>query len=274
MPWLSAITWTSMWRPCSTYFSTSMVSSPNADARLAPRGRDRLVELASADGRSRMPLPPPPAAALTRTGIRLGVLTARHHGHAGGDGDLARGVLAAHLLHHRRPTGRPGRCRRRSSAARERRALGEEAVAGVHRLGAGVDARPRRPRRCRGSSRPAPPRRRRARAARSRRGRCRPRRWRCRAGRQVRITRSAISPRLAIRTLLEHRGPVWRRRDSHGRLRPCKRLRATRTSRTTRRPLVLHAITSGRRRRTAPGSGRGRPRRGPCRGRGGCRPGR
>ena len=30
LPWESARIWTSMWRPCSTYFSIRIVSSPNA----------------------------------------------------------------------------------------------------------------------------------------------------------------------------------------------------------------------------------------------------
>ena len=61
------MTCTSTWRPDSTYFSTSMVSSPNAD--LASR---RAASTASAYSSSlrtiRMPLPPPPAAAFTSTG--------------------------------------------------------------------------------------------------------------------------------------------------------------------------------------------------------------
>ena len=56
-----------MWRPCSTYFSTSMVSSPNAD--IASRRADATAASYSASERTiRIPLPPPPAVALTRTG--------------------------------------------------------------------------------------------------------------------------------------------------------------------------------------------------------------
>ncbi len=56
-----------MWRPCSTYFSTMIVSSPNADAasRFAAA---TASSYASAERTMRMPLPPPPAAAFTRTG--------------------------------------------------------------------------------------------------------------------------------------------------------------------------------------------------------------
>ena len=79
-------------------------------------------------------------------------------------------------------------------------ALGEEAVAGVDRLGAASRARPRRRRRRRGRSRSARPRRPDARAA-----RCASRsEWTAivwmPSARAVRITRQAISPRLAIRS--------------------------------------------------------------------------
>ena len=68
MPCASASTCTSMCRPCSTYFSTSIVSSPNARARLAPGGGDAPRRSRPASRTIRMPLPPPPAAALTSTG--------------------------------------------------------------------------------------------------------------------------------------------------------------------------------------------------------------
>ena len=67
LPWWSARTWTSMWRPCSTNFSTRIVSSPKADSasRLAAA---TASSYSSAFRTIRMPLPPPPAAAFTRTG--------------------------------------------------------------------------------------------------------------------------------------------------------------------------------------------------------------
>src|SRR6185436_14093257 len=67
VPWESAITCTSMCRPCSTYFSTRIVSSPNAAS--ASRFAAATASSYSPSERTmRMPLPPPPEAALTRTG--------------------------------------------------------------------------------------------------------------------------------------------------------------------------------------------------------------
>jgi hypothetical protein len=67
VPWVSPMTWTSMCRPCSTYFSTRIVSSPNADA--ASRFAAATASSYSPwDRTMRIPLPPPPAAAFTRTG--------------------------------------------------------------------------------------------------------------------------------------------------------------------------------------------------------------
>ena len=67
LPWASARTCTSMWRPRSTYFSTSMVSSPNAAS--ASRFAAATASSYSSSLRTiRMPLPPPPAAAFTSTG--------------------------------------------------------------------------------------------------------------------------------------------------------------------------------------------------------------
>ena len=67
VPCASASTCTSRWRPCSTYFSSSRVSSPKADcaSRFAAA---TAASRSSADRTMRMPLPPPPAAALTSTG--------------------------------------------------------------------------------------------------------------------------------------------------------------------------------------------------------------
>ena len=67
VPCRSPITCTSMCRPDSTYFSTSMVSSPKED--LASRCAAANASAYSPSERTmRMPLPPPPAAALTSTG--------------------------------------------------------------------------------------------------------------------------------------------------------------------------------------------------------------
>ena len=123
-----------MWRPCSTYFSTSMVSSPKDDSasRLAAA---TASSYSSAERTMRMPLPPPPAAAFTSTGIAA-VVPARDDRDAGRDRDLARGVLATHLVHH--GCGRSDQLEaRRLDGAGEGRALGEEPVAGVDRVGAG-----------------------------------------------------------------------------------------------------------------------------------------
>ena len=103
---------------------------------------------------TRMPFPPPPAAALSSTGkpncsatcARLVDVAQRlgrsgHHGRAGGDRQLPRRRLAPHRrdrLGGWPDEDEPGVAHR----AREPLALGEEAVAGMDRLGA--DARRRR----------------------------------------------------------------------------------------------------------------------------------
>jgi hypothetical protein len=80
-----------------------------------------------------------------RTGVRHGPgvgdrRPAGHDGDAGGDGDLAGGVLAAHLLHDRRR--RPHQADpRRLDLSGEGGALGEEAVARVDRVGTGLAGR-------------------------------------------------------------------------------------------------------------------------------------
>ena len=134
VPWVSAMTWTSMCRPCSTYFSTRIVSSPNAEAASRLRGSDGLVVLVlCADDAHAL-------AATAGGGLHEdrepASSPARHHRYAGGDRDLAGGVLAAHLLHHlgRWPDkGDPCGLERLG----EGRPLGEEAVPGVDRLGTG-----------------------------------------------------------------------------------------------------------------------------------------
>ena len=153
-----------------------------------------------------MPLPPPPAAAFTSTGNPR-VFATRDDGHARRDGDLAGGVLAAHLLHHLR-----GRADQRDAGLLERLGergpLGEEAVAGMDRVGAGgpggrddgVDVEVALdPDRLVGGA---------ARAAR----RVEVGEHRDRGDAQplaVRITRSAISPRLAMRSFVNTLRPPY-----------------------------------------------------------------
>src|SRR5690606_36864886 len=69
-------------------------------------------------------------------GGRVGVdVVRRDHGYAGGDGDLAGGVLAAHRVHH--VAGRADQCDTGClEGTGEDGPLGEEPVAGVHRVGA------------------------------------------------------------------------------------------------------------------------------------------
>ena len=82
-------------------------------------------------------------AAATRRGLdqhrERGVVTGRHDGDAGGHRHLPGGVLAPHQLHHLGP-----RTRQRDAGLgqrpRERRALGEEAVAGVDDVGTGGES--------------------------------------------------------------------------------------------------------------------------------------
>ena len=88
-----------------------------------------------------MPLPPPPAAALTSTGSRSAAAVGhrrrgRHDRDACRDRDLAGRVLAP----HRSITSADGPTNTRpasSTRSRERRALGQEAVAGMDGVGAG-----------------------------------------------------------------------------------------------------------------------------------------
>ena len=110
---------------------------------LALRGSYRRVVLPSGPDDPHA-LAPPPAAALTRTGKAISVVepvrdhsVARDHRHPGGDRDLAGGVLPAHLVHHHR-TRADQLDARGFDGSRERRALGEEAVAGVDGVRTGL----------------------------------------------------------------------------------------------------------------------------------------
>ena len=174
-----------------------------AGRRFSLRRRDRLVEAVGGLDDAH------PAPAAARRGLdqqRIGVAGARlleaqrlHDRHARARRRLLRADLVAHQLDRLRR--RPDEDHARFGAgARERRVLGQEAVARVQRVDAarrrdhvldrqvGADADGRvRLTRC---------------AARRRRRRCRSPRERMPSACSVRITRRAISPRLATRTEL------------------------------------------------------------------------
>ena len=57
-----------MWRGSSTYFSMNTRSSPNEERASRAGALEPFAQLAARRGAMRMPLPPPPAAALTITG--------------------------------------------------------------------------------------------------------------------------------------------------------------------------------------------------------------
>ena len=67
VPWRSAITCTSMWRPVARYGSQKTVGSPNAEPASAAAASSSPGRSAS-DRTTRMPRPPPPADAFTSTG--------------------------------------------------------------------------------------------------------------------------------------------------------------------------------------------------------------
>ena len=146
-------------------------------------------------------------------------------------------------------------------ASREGGVLGQEAVAGMHGVGAGRGGRRRSAGRCRDSS--APARRRRAATPRPRRRHAAPRDRTARRratlarprSRQARATRTAISPRLAIRILLHgaRTSGAYGRCDGrrHSGMFPCLRggLRSRFVSRRasaaiSRRRVVRGSITS------------------------------
>ena len=148
--------------------------------RLAPGGLERLVEL----GRRADDAHPAPAAARRRLHeqreaelVRVALVEHRHARLAGGPlrGELV--AAGAQRLRRRADEDEPGRLDR----LREVGVLGEEAVAGVDRVGAGRPARRGCAPRSGGRTRSRPSRRRRARAARRRRRARRPRRSRSRA---------------------------------------------------------------------------------------------
>ena len=175
------------------------MASPNADAA-SRRAPSNATASSAGCSTSRMPLPPPPAEALTSSGKPMpSAIDAQRavdlavQPRAGQDRDaralhaVARLGLRAHggdRLGRRADPGQPGV----DHGLREGGVLGQEAVAGMDRVGAGARARRRGSRRREGRTRPGwsrragsrrPPRPRRRRR---RRGPSRRRRWRCRAG--------------------------------------------------------------------------------------------
>ena len=110
--------------------------------RLAPRRRQRLgvLLLAAHDAHA---LAAATGGGLDQDGVvepgRLGVgVVRRHHGDPRLLRDLAGGVLAAHLLHHRGARADQGEAGL-LHGVRKGRPLGEEAVAGVDRLGPALE---------------------------------------------------------------------------------------------------------------------------------------
>ncbi len=142
LPWLSASTCTSMWRPCSTYFSMSMVSSPNADDA-SRRAAATAASYSSAVRTIRMPLPPPPAAALTSTGksIAAGSPEPSYDGTTGTPAATAisRAASLRPILSITSALGPTSVMPAASTARAKRGTLGEEAVARVDRVRAGLD---------------------------------------------------------------------------------------------------------------------------------------
>ena len=186
--------------------------------RLAPRRAERLRQLGEVARRRASPCrrrPPPPSAAaaarrsaahstisssLSRSPLRPGRIGTP----AASAAALGRDLVAEqrHRLRPGADEDQPGRRRRRGRTRRSRR--GSRSRGGPPRRRCAAPPRP--PARCRGrtappaSARSAAPGRRRARAAPRRRRRCRRRPTRSRAAAACAATRTAISPRLAIRT--------------------------------------------------------------------------
>ena len=120
-------------------------------ARLRCRAAAIASSSSSASRTMRMPLPPPPAAALSSAGkptrvqpprrCRASVCDrrrrARHDRHAGRRHGRARAGLRSHPPHHGRGRSDEDRGRPLSQRVGERAILGEEPVAGMHRVGAG-----------------------------------------------------------------------------------------------------------------------------------------
>ena len=117
--------------------------------RLAPRRRDRLGERRAASRATRMPLPPPPADALTRTGKPISRAAAAMPAslwsagvRPGTTGTPACSISARAPIFDPIALDRLGRRADEDQAGvraglGERRALRQEAVAGMHGVGAG-----------------------------------------------------------------------------------------------------------------------------------------
>ena len=206
-----------MARPPSINVRPGLVSSPNP-AGLAP-GRTTAAPRSAESWTTRIPLPPPPAVAFTRTGYATArselspsasamppadgddELVGRDDGDAGGSGDAPGVVLATHNVHH---VG--GRAHEDQSGVRHRAATPTRSDESRSRGGPPRRRSPGRraaERRRPGTTprpvwgRVAPCRRRRAHAERPGRRPTSTATVRIPAAEAARMTRSAISPRLA-----------------------------------------------------------------------------
>ena len=149
LPCWSARHWVSTWRGLSRYFSTKHSPRPNAET--ASRTADSNSSVTSSIFRATFsPRPPPPNAALIAIGRPCSlanattssasvdrVLRARHEGSADLLRDVARLHLVAEVLDRLRGRADPHQAGV-DHRLREVAVLGEEAVAGVHRVGAGL----------------------------------------------------------------------------------------------------------------------------------------
>ena len=154
LPCWSARHWVSTWRGLSRNFSTKHSPRPNARDRLADRGLEGVGDLLSSRATLR-PRPPPPNAALIAigrpcssangddlVGVLERVLGAGRQRGADLLGDVPGLDLVAEALDRRRRRADPDQPGVDDGLG-EVGVLGEEAVAGVHRVGAGLlgDAR-------------------------------------------------------------------------------------------------------------------------------------
>ena len=146
-PAASARTCTSTCRGRSRRRSRTIASSPKADSRLAPAGRERRARNPRGRATTRMPLPPPPRDGLIITGqpMRSGLgeqggvllvvaVVARHHGHARRGHEPPRALLVAHP-----PVHAARRAHEDEAGPRHRvgevAVLAQEPVAGMDRVG-------------------------------------------------------------------------------------------------------------------------------------------
>ena len=136
VPCVSPRTCTSTWRPCSTYGSTKTVPSPKAEAA-SRLGLARSRGRSSRSRTTRMPRPPPPAEAFTSSGrsASVGSSGAVEDGYAGGAPSAAWRGSWSPSPRWTRVRADPGQAGVEDGPG-EVGVLGEEAVAGVHRVGA------------------------------------------------------------------------------------------------------------------------------------------